>query len=109
MARFTVKKQRTSLRTMFLSILVFLGILFLFSMGVSSLSDSSDRKQEAALRSAITESAVHCYAIKGCYPKNLETLVEDYGITYDTEHFFVDYQPQGENIMPEITVVRKGE
>lgn len=109
MARFTTKKQSTSLRNMFLSVLVFIGILFLFYMGVTSLSDTSDREQEAALRSAITESAVHCYAIKGHYPKNLETLVEDYGITYDTEHFFVDYQPQGENIMPEITVIRKGE
>lgn len=109
MRRFQRKKQHHFIRNMLLSLLLFFVLLTAFYRGVSSLSAVSAREQEATLRSAITEGAVHCYAVRGYYPQNLDTLIEDYGITYDREEFFVDYQPQGENIMPEITVIRKGE
>lgn len=108
MARFETGKQNSFLRNMILSVLIFMIILFLFYTGISSLSDTSEREQETTLYSAITESAVHYYAVNGYYPEDLNTLIDDYGITYDKEHFFVDYQPQGENIMPEITVIKKG-
>lgn len=108
MVRFDNRKQNSFFRNMVISVSIFIGILLVFYIGISSLSRTSDREQEATLRSAITESAVHCYAVKGYYPQNLEILIEEYGITYDKEHFFVDYQPQGENIMPEISVVKKG-
>ena len=102
MARFETGEQNSFLRNMILSVLIFMIILFLFYAGISSLSDTSEREQETTLYSAITESAVHYYA------EDLNTLIDDYGITYDKQHFFVDYQPQGENIMPEITVIKKG-
>ena len=108
MARFETRKQQSFLRNMILSVLIFMVILFVFYVGITSLSDTSEREQETTLYSAITESTVHYYAVNGYYPENLDTLIKDYGITYDKELFFVDYQPQGETIMPEITVMRKG-
>lgn len=108
MARFDTGKHSSFFRNMLLSILIFAGILLVFCLGINNLTRTSEQEQENTLRSAITESAVHCYAVNGSYPENLETLIQDYGIVYDKEHFFVDYQPQGENIMPEITVMRKG-
>ena len=51
---------------------------------------------------------MHCYSLNGYYPESLEELVKEYGITYDSARFLVDYQPQGANLMPEITVLRKG-
>lgn len=108
MSRFNNQRQFSFLKNMVISILIFFGIMLVFYIGVSSLSHTSDREQEATLRSAVTESAVHFYAVNGCYPESLDTLIEDYGITYDRELFFVDYQPQGENIMPEISVMKKG-
>ena len=108
MARFDTGKQNSFLRNMLLSILIFAGILLIFYLGIHNLTKTSEKEQENTLRSAITESAVHCYAVNGYYPEDLETLVRDYGIIYDRNQFFVDYQPQGENIMPEITVMRKG-
>lgn len=108
MARFDTGKHSSFLRNMLLSILLFIGIILIFYLGIQNLTKTSEKEQENTLRSAITESAVHCYAVNGYYPENLDTLIRDYGIVYDKEHFFVDYQPQGENIMPEITVIRKG-
>lgn len=108
MARFDTGKHNFFLRNMLLSILIFALILLVFYAGIQNLTKTSEKEQENTLRSAITESAVHCYAVNGYYPENLETLIKDYGIIYDKDQFFVDYQPQGENIMPEITVMRKG-
>ena len=42
-------------------------------------------------------------------PESIGYLEEYYGIQYDHNRFFVDYQPVGRNIMPEITVICKKE
>lgn len=109
MKRFVTQKQRSPLRSFILSLCIFLLIMFFFLTGLSSLSGVSGREEEDTLRQALVESAVHCYALNGYYPESLEALTEDYGITYDSHRFLVDYQPQGENLMPEITVIRKEE
>ena len=36
----------------------------------------------------------------------LEYLESHYGLTYDHDLFFVDYQAIGSNIMPDVTIVR---
>ena len=109
MKRFVTQKQPSPVKSLFLSLGIFLLILVLFLWGFSSISRRSVREEENTLRQALVESAVHCYALHGYYPESLEDLVRDYGITYDSSYFLVDYQPQGENLMPEITVIRKGD
>lgn len=109
MKRFVTQKQPSPVKSFLLSLGIFLLILFLFLWGFSSMSELSAREEEDTLRQALVESAVHCYALHGYYPESLEALVRDYGVTYDSRQFFVDYLPQGENLMPEITVIRKGE
>lgn len=109
MKRFVTQKQPSPVRNFLLSLGIFLLVLFLFLWGFSSIAAVSDREEEDTLRQALVESAVHCYALHGYYPESLEDLVRDYGITYDGSRFLVDYLPQGENLMPEITVIRKGE
>lgn len=59
------------------------------------------------LEQAIHKSVAHCYAVEGVYPESLEYLKEEYGISYDSEKYFVDYQIWGENIMPDITIIQK--
>lgn len=107
MARFQSSKKNHQVRNTVLSVLLFLGILLMFYSGISSLSSASLREQKNTLETALTQSAVHCYALNGYYPENLEELVGIYGIIYDKDLFFVDYQPQGQNLMPEITVLER--
>lgn len=109
MKRFVTRKQSSPVKNFLFSLGLFLLILLLFLWGVSSMSKLSAKEEENTLRQALVESAVHCYALHGYYPESLEDLVRDYGITYDNRRFLVDYQTQGENLMPEITVIRKGE
>lgn len=105
---FQTRKKHSPFRNILLSVLIFFAVIGLFYVGTSALSGTSQKEQEKLLQTAMTESAVHFYALNGYYPENLDSLLDNYGITYDKDRFFVDYQPQGENIMPEITVVKKG-
>ena len=91
------------------SLLLFVCILFLVYTAVNSLSRRSLEEQEQNLVRALRQSTIQCYAVEGFYPESMEYLEENYGIRYDHDRFFVDYQPVGQNIMPEITVIRKGE
>ena len=40
---------------------------------------------------------------------SLSYMEEHYGLTYNEELFFVDYQPIGSNIFPNATIIRKGD
>ena len=49
----------------------------------------------------------HCYAIEGTYPDSLEYLIENYGLIYDEGHYYIDYQPLGSNLMPDVTIIQR--
>lgn len=53
-------------------------------------------------------AAVDCYAIEGSYPRNLDYLVEHYGVQVDTGKFVVNYEAAGANLLPYIEVVPRG-
>lgn len=106
MKRFQLEKSRRPY-TGVISVLLFLVILFCIYTAVQSLSERSLEEQEQNLIQALRQSTVQCYAVEGFYPENLEYLTKHYGIRYDHNTFFVDYQPSARNIMPEITVIRK--
>ncbi len=84
------------------------GILFVFFLfGIQSISLTTSEKRAESLKTAIYRSVVQCYAVEGSYPPSLTYLEEHYGLIYDTELFFVDYNPIGSNIMPDITIISK--
>lgn len=103
------KKKRilSTVGTTILSFLFFIGVMLLFLYAVSSISESTTERQQQALEDAIERSIVSCYCIEGTYPPSLDYLVDHYGLTYDKELFFVDYQAIGSNILPDVTIIRK--
>lgn len=107
MNRFENKNKLHKLRFISLPALAFLVLFLLFMQGVSSVSDTTLQKQEESLHTAIDRSVVQCYAVEGTYPPSLSYLEEHYGLTYDHDLFFVDYQAYGSNIFPDITILRK--
>ncbi len=72
------------------------------------MDTSTKDRQEQALRSAMERDIVHCYALEGFYPPSLDYIVEHYGLSYDEDIFLVDYQPIGDNIYPDYTIMLKG-
>lgn len=90
-----------------LSYIVFAFVLAFFYFSVNNISTSTIDKQEVSLRNALQKDLVHCYAVEGFYPPSLEYICEHYGLSYNSDIFYVDYQPIGSNIMPNITIIRK--
>ena len=107
MNRFESNGRLRRFRFLSLPALAFVILFILFVRGVSSVSDTTYEKQEESLHTAIERSVVQCYAVEGTYPPSLSYLEEHYGLTYDHDLFFIDYQAYGSNIYPDITILRK--
>ena len=100
MHRFTTKFNRYEYRRLPVRMLYLVCpvILVLFWVMIHSVDQSTlDRQQDI----------IHCYAVEGFYPPSLSYMEEHYGLTYDKDLFFVDYQPVGSNMRPEVTIILK--
>ena len=109
MARYQNQKKQHINRNFIISVCVFLLIVLLFYQGIESLSSGSVRRQKESLENALNRSITYCYAVEGSYPESLDYLKEHYGITYDEDRFFVDYKIIGANILPDVTIIQKGD
>lgn len=106
MNRFRKKPQNTNLLFRILSsavVSVFCISALLYVISTFSEKASNDYVQ--SLQTALSRSAVHCYAMEGAYPESLAYLQEHYAISWDTSRYVVDYQIFGANRMPIITVI----
>ena len=109
MARFQYQKKQHTYRKFILSVCAFLLIIVLFYQGIESLSASSLRRQTESLENALNRNITYCYAVEGSYPESLDYLKEHYRLTYDEDRFFVDYKVIGSNILPDVTIIEKGD
>lgn len=88
-----------------ISLIFSVAVIIICILGIRNVDSSTREKQLESLENAIQRSVIQCYAVEGTYPPNLDYLKEHYGLTYDEEDFFVDYQTFGSNMMPDITVI----
>ncbi|MGN1159743.1 MAG: hypothetical protein ACI4SE_06045 [Lachnospiraceae bacterium] len=95
------------LRKFHLSILAFIVLMVFALYGLQNVSDKTYQSQRESLESALERSIAHCYALEGTYPPSLEYIKEHYGLIYDEDRFFVDYQSIGSNMMPDVTIIEK--
>lgn len=103
---FSVKKEKKNLFTYLpmLLLVTALGFFVLFSGSFSTANLNYERK---LLEQALERSITQCYALEGSYPTSLEYLMEHYGLTYNPEHFFVDYHYIGGNLWPDVTIIER--
>ncbi|MED9904887.1 MAG: hypothetical protein UFG06_11965 [Lachnospiraceae bacterium] len=85
----------------------FLMLFVLFYGGIRSVSDTATDKQRESLETALSRSITQCYAVEGAYPPSLQYIKDHYGLIYNEELFYVDYQPIGANIMPDVTILNR--
>ena len=107
MQYFDHRKKSHPLRNILLSVGMFLLLFSACLFGLNQISAQSAEEEMASLEPAIHRSVAHCYATEGFYPESLDYLKEEYGIAYDSDKYFVDYQIWGENIFPDITIIQK--
>lgn len=103
--RFETRKRRSFPGNHLISVIIFCIVMGAFILSVSRISDQTNARAAQTLEQALNRGIVHCYTIEGSYPESLQYLKDHYGLTYDEERFFVDYQVLGSNIIPEITII----
>lgn len=108
MARRFSKKRKLHIKPIHWGIALFIIFVVLFLFGVQFMSNGNSSREEDSIRSAMERDIMHCYALEGFYPPSLEYIEQHYGLTYDSSAYIVDYQPIGNNIYPNFTIIRKG-
>lgn len=98
MYRFQTSPQRIPGKKLWVSLLLFLFLILLFTLGTSSLSENTVRRQKESLTQALNRDITYCYATTGRYPETLEAIKKDYGLIYDDSLFFVDYRTQAHDL-----------
>ena len=105
MNRFSKKRTPSSISGLILPLAGFLLLLFLFYMGIRQVSIQTENQELDSLTQAIHRNIIHGYAVEGQYPPSLEYMEEHFGLTYDPDRYYIDYQPFGANIMPSVTII----
>ena len=103
-----MRRRLGFVRGILISLVVFFALVY---GGVSlfrGVGDASSEAQTELVRTAVRRAAVTCYAVEGAYPSTLEYLQRHYGLVYDEENYFVNYDAFASNIMPEIFVTERG-
>ena len=101
------KKQSKWKKEISFPITVFCVMVATFVVGWVSFEHMSNMQQIDLLRQATRKAVVQCYAIEGEYPPNIEYLEEYYGLEYNHEKYFIDYEIFASNIMPNVDVFER--
>ena len=107
MNRFEKPSILRKLQKLSLPLIGFILLFIVFIKGIASVSETTIDKQKESLTTALNRSITQCYAVEGTYPPSLEYIEHHYGLTYDHDKFFVDYQVYGANMYPTVTVLTK--
>ena len=82
-------------------------VLFAAARLYGLVSRDMDEQAAAALRQAVVDAAVQCYAVEGKYPESLDVLEQEYGVQINHARFIVTYDVFASNQLPDITVLEK--
>lgn len=103
------QREPVGLTGLFFAVLLFVLVFSVVETGLSGASDSVEDEGVRVAEEAVVRGAVSCYAIEGAYPESYEYLCENYGVAVNESKYAVHYTVFASNIMPEITVVARGD
>ena len=92
-----------------ISVALFVLVALWIMHGVQDASEVSDREGLLMAEKAVRQAAVSCYALEGAYPATYEELRDSSSLAVDEDRYVVHYEIFASNIMPEITVVERGD
>jgi hypothetical protein len=72
------------------------------------VEETSEEAQIGMVRNAVRNAVLTCYAVEGAYPQDVEYLIDNYGLAYDQNRFFISYDAFASNVFPDIRVNLKG-
>lgn len=106
MALFSVKKEKIRI-TRCLPPVLLIAVLAAFALWSGHMQETNRASERQIVEQAVNRSITQCYALEGAYPPSLTYLHDNYGFTYNEEHFFIDYQYIGGNLRPNVTIIEQ--
>lgn len=103
------EKDSLGIAGVLLVLILFAVVFAVVLTGLYGASDNVSHEGVRVAREAIVRGAVSCYAIEGAYPESYEYLRDNYDIAVNENKYIVHYTIFASNIMPEITVVARGD
>lgn len=105
--KFKIKKGGSASIIVPVSVFLLTAAFFVYCVNIMEKDNGSEASE--ILKEAVTKAAVHCYAVEGAYPENLEYIEKNYQLNYNKDKFTVHYTSIGSNIMPDIFIVRSAD
>lgn len=102
-------KDRTLLRGVLLTLILFLAMFTLLFFALSTVDTRSQTAQTEALKSAVLRATLTCYAVEGRYPASAAYLCDHYGLVYDAQNYIISLSAFADNLLPDISVLIRGE
>jgi hypothetical protein len=102
---FTFKKKKSGIG-LFFKLLLAGVVVAAFFMGFSSVPETAEAESLAMANRAIHSALVTCYAVEGRYPQFISYLEENYGLYIDRNKYFVTYEADAWNMMPNYNVIQ---
>ena len=103
---FAIPKQKKSFVPLLPFVLLIILIL-VFAFFTNTITTSNKSGNYMVLENALDRNITQCYALEGSYPPSLSYLVENYGLTYNAEQYFIDYQYIASNLRPDVTIIER--
>ncbi len=94
-------------REILFPVILFLVVLIAAGMAGRYFDHTTTQQSIDLLRQSARKAMVQCYAIEGSYPSDIAYLEDNYGLEYNHEKYFIDYEVFGSNVMPNLEVYEK--
>lgn len=72
-----------------------------------SLYTDVAQQSSDAVKQAVLDSAIQCYAVEGAYPPNMTYLEENYGLLVDHAQYVISYECFASNVLPDVRVLSR--
>lgn len=101
-------KMRRRIVLILCAVLCIAALLWGTWAGLGRLNADLEAQAAHSLKQTIVDAAVQCYAVEGSYPSSLAYLQTAYGVQIDSRRFIVTYDAFASNLLPNVSVLRKG-
>ncbi len=88
------------------SALFILAIVLLVFM-VTKINSFYSRQNISLIKQSVQRAAVECYSVEGIYPPDIDYLVDNYSLTYNSDRYYIFYETFASNVMPTIEVYER--
>ncbi|WP_051532851.1 hypothetical protein [Lachnobacterium bovis] len=87
--------------------LLFLMLFLDFSIFSDNLNNRTLAQEQKFIEEALEKNITTCYCVEGFYPPNLNYIEREYGFTYNSTKFYIDYTFIADNLRPHVIVLQK--